>query len=286
MVSENEDQVKKHRRSFDHHLTYKVLGLLLFGLLIVVTIKLCVVTISSGHCGVLWQRFFNGTRVDRFYDEGLHVIFPWDRMIIYDIRAQTIREKLTVLSSNGLPIEIEIAAYFKIDRENLPNLHKNIGPNYAGIVIAPMTKAIIRNITGQLTPEEIFSNQKEFNSRLNIQAYIEYTRNYLKLLNIYLMRISLPETISKAIEQKLVQKEKITEKMYAIAAEKNEAIRKEEEAKGIKTYNKTVASSISPNILTWHGIDATRKISESPNAKTIIIGGGKEGLPVILNEGK
>jgi len=285
MVSENETQVKKRRRSGDYFI-YKVLGLLLFGLLLVVTIKYCIVSIYSGHCGVLWQRFFNGTRVDRFYDEGVHVIFPWDRMIIYDIRAQTVKEKLTVLSSNGLPIEIEIAAYFKIDRENLPNLHKKIGPNYANIVVSPMTKAIIRSITGQLTPEEIFSNQKEFNSRLNMQAYIEYTRNYLELLNIYLMRISLPETISKAIEQKLVQKEKITEKMYAIDVEKNEAIRKELEANGIKTYNKTVASSISPDILTWHGIDATRKISESPNTKTIIIGSGKEGLPVILNEGK
>ncbi len=285
MVSENEAQIKKRRRSGDYFI-YKVLGFLLLGLLLVVTIKYCVISISSGHCGVLWQRFFNGTRVDRVYDEGLHIIFPWDRMIIYDIRAQTVKEKLMVLSSTGLSIEIEIAAYFKIDKENLPYLHKKIGPNYAKIVVSPMTKAIVRNITGQLTPEEIFSHQEEFNSRLNMLAYMEYTRNYLELMNVFLMRISLPETISNAIEQKLVQKEKITEKMFAIDAEKNEAIRKEVEAKGIKTYNETVASSISSNILTWHGIDATRKISESQNAKTIIIGSGKEGLPVILNDGK
>jgi len=41
-------------------------------------------------------------------------------------------------------------------------------------------------------------------------------------------------------------------------------------------------SSLTTNILRDKGIEATTKLSESPNAKVIVIGSGKDGLPIIL----
>ncbi|MHC4534980.1 MAG: prohibitin family protein, partial [Planctomycetota bacterium] len=36
-------------------------------------------------------------------------------------------------------------------------------------------------------------------------------------------------------------------------------------------------------LLRWKGIEATEKLATSPNAKVIVIGAGKDGLPIILD---
>ena len=44
-----------------------------------------------------------------------------------------------------------------------------------------------------------------------------------------------------------------------------------------------VATGISEQLLRWKGIEATMKIAESQNEKVVIIGSGKDGLPIILD---
>lgn len=265
-------------------LVYKVLAYLLGALLLVVIIKFSIISIPAGHSGVLWQRFFGGTRIDRSYDEGLLLIFPWDKMAIYDVRTQVAKENVTALASTGLPVKIEIVVFFRPDREYLPLLHKEIGPDYADKLVRPTMKAIVRHIVGQLSEEEIFSSQKELTNRLNLIATVDFAENHLDLLDVFLVEISLPKTLTEAIEQKMVQKERIATKTFAVDAEKQEAIRKKIEAEGIKDYNDLVSASLNKDILTWSGIEATHKLSESKNAKTVIIGGGAKGLPIILNQ--
>ena len=54
------------------------------------------------------------------------------------------------------------------------------------------------------------------------------------------------------------------------------------DAKGKADANRILNSSLTTNILRDKGIEATTKLSESPNAKVIVIGSGKDGLPIIL----
>jgi len=55
------------------------------------------------------------------------------------------------------------------------------------------------------------------------------------------------------------------------------------EAKGIADFQTIVAAGISEQLLRWKGIEATEKIANSPNTKVIIVGAGRDGLPVILD---
>jgi len=43
-----------------------------------------------------------------------------------------------------------------------------------------------------------------------------------------------------------------------------------------------VAEGVSENLLKWKGIEATKELALSSNSKVVIIGAGKEGLPIIL----
>ena len=47
------------------------------------------VSIPAGHEGVLYERLAGGTNVQRAYDEGLHFLWPWNSMYVYDARFQT-----------------------------------------------------------------------------------------------------------------------------------------------------------------------------------------------------
>jgi regulator of protease activity HflC (stomatin/prohibitin superfamily) len=69
---------------------------------------------------------------------------------------------------------------------------------------------------------------------------------------------------------------------FILIKEKQEAERKRIEAQGIQDFQKIVSQGISDQLLRWKGIEATSHLAESNNAKIIIVG-GKDGLPIILN---
>src|SRR5207249_2208381 len=98
-----------------------------------------------------------------------------------------------------------------------------------------------------------------------------------------LRRVGLPQGLSAAIEEKLRAEQESQRMQFILTKEKQEAERKRIEAQGISDFQKIVTQGISDNLLRWKGIEATLKIAESNNAKVVIVGNGKDGLPVILD---
>ncbi|HEY7751405.1 MAG TPA: prohibitin family protein, partial [Ignavibacteriaceae bacterium] len=66
--------------------------------------------------------------------------------------------------------------------------------------------------------------------------------------------------------------------------EEQEADRKRIEAKGIADLQDIVSRGISEQLLKWKGIEATEKLALSQNSKIVVIGSGKDGLPIILGQ--
>ena len=60
--------------------------------------------------------------------------------------------------------------------------------------------------------------------------------------------------------------------------------RKRIEAQGIHDFQQIVAQGISPQLLEWKGIEATENLAKSANAKVVVIGNSKNGLPLILGQ--
>src|SRR5262245_23986965 len=78
----------------ERHLPSVVIYLMVATLVAVALYPHVAVTVPSGHVGVLWKRFVGGTVLDprRLKDEGLHLIWPWDRLFLYDLRLQYFTE--------------------------------------------------------------------------------------------------------------------------------------------------------------------------------------------------
>lgn len=71
---------------------------------------------------------------------------------------------------------------------------------------------------------------------------------------------------------------------FVLQKEQQEAERKRIEGQGIADFQRIVAQGISPQLLEWKGIEATEKLATSSNAKVVVIGSAKTGLPVILGD--
>jgi regulator of protease activity HflC (stomatin/prohibitin superfamily) len=258
------------------------------------------ITIPSGHAGVLWMRLFGGTRIaGGALGEGLHIIFPWDKIFIYDVRMKEHSRDFEVISSDALHMKIQISFRWRLILRNLPRLHQEMGPEYLNSLLVPDIGSVVRERISKRTAEELFERR-----RAEIQADI-YNNvvsddqpnsigpvndkgengNLIALVDILIQTINLPDKLRNAIERKFEESQFAQEYNYRLARERLESERKQIEASGIQAFQQTVNQGISENYLRWRGIEATLQLSASPNAKIVVIG-GQNGLPLILNTGE
>jgi regulator of protease activity HflC (stomatin/prohibitin superfamily) len=285
------------------------------------------VNIGPGEAGVLWKRFDGGTRTvteddrqfvgrlqaDRTgeptlltenlrrksnsptvypYSEGMRVIWPWDRMSVYNIRLQQVSRVYDVLTSDGLDVKAEITIRWKPIEEDLGKLHRDVGPGYVDTLIAPLVGAYAREEIARHEADALYSPV-----RLDIQEAIrEKTRralmsryypeknreSYVIVEDVLIRSVVLPKEVRAAIEEKVVQKHLAESYKYRLDRETQEAQRKSIEASGIQRFQAALNGSISDGYLKLRGIEATLELAKSQNAKIVVIGSGRDGIPVVL----
>lgn len=293
---------RRVRRYLVDHGPELALVIFIVTFLVVLFRKDMFISIGPGHYGVMWRRFAGGTDTTHTFGEGIHVIFPWNKMYIFDGRLQLIEQKLDVLSSDGLHMEVDIAYRFELIPEEIPTLAKYVGPNYQKIVVSPEVGAQARDVFSRNTPEEIFSERREEIGKTmaaGVQADLDklfrppwrrgQETHFIKFWDVLVRGITLPPAVAAAIERKNEAKQNNQAYDYRLLSEAKEAERKEIEAHGIKQFQDIVAPGLTDNYLRWQGIQATEALANSRNSKIVVIGSGKGGLPLILggmDEGK
>jgi regulator of protease activity HflC (stomatin/prohibitin superfamily) len=290
------------RRALERHLPSIVIYLMVATLVGVVLYPHMVVTVPSGHVGVLWKRFGGGTVLDprRLKNEGFNLILPWNLVFLYDLRLQSFTEAYNAISSDGVSINASVVVRFRLQRDAVPVLHQAIGPNYERILVQPGVGSLTREVIAQYTAEQVYSTARQeiqdkirnlAEARLSEkmmehegeeESYRVSMRDTIILYDILVTGIELPAAIMAAINRKTEQYYIAEEYKFRVEREKRESERKKIEGEGIRDFQQTVSQGISESYLRWRGIEATLQLSQSTNAKVVIIGSGKDGLPVIL----
>lgn len=250
------------------------------------------ITVPAGHVGVLWLHFFGGTVTDRYYNEGMHIIFPWDEMLIYDTRLQNTARTYDTISSNGLAMQVEIAVRYRLDRDSAGLMHKLVGPNYPEVLVYPEIGSHARELIARYTPEQFYTEARAFIQAQMLERMMTQFGSSLisqnvrgKMLHIedvLIRSVQLPVRVAEAIERKAEQQQIMLEYDFRLTREEKERDRKRIEAEGVRDFQSIVARTITNEYLRLRGIEATSALAASNNSKIIIIG-GKDGLPVILN---
>jgi regulator of protease activity HflC (stomatin/prohibitin superfamily) len=242
--------------------------------------------VESGHRGIVFKSLSGGTSKE-ILSEGLHVMPAWNSVIAYDTRVHEMKEQLAVISSNGLTMQVDASIRYRPELEELFELQTTIGPDYDQKVIGPVVRSEARKVFGRYQPEEIYSTKRE---EIEKQIYDEVLKalkgKHVVVEAILVRDVLLPETIKTAIADKLAEEQRSQKMKFTLDKERQEALRKQVEAEGIAKYQSIVRQGLTAEYLQWKGIEATQAIATSPNTKVVIVGGGKAGLPVILQTDK
>lgn len=239
--------------------------------------------IEAGERGVVFRPYTTGLDKENIYGEGFHIIAPWNKMYVYNVREQQRDEPMDVLDKNGLSINMDITVRFNPEYTKIGNLYQQFGINYINVLVIPEVRSTVRQVAGRFTAEEIYSTKRaEVEETIKSETRMVLDENFIDMRALLIRSINLPDQIKEAIESKLKQEQEALAYQYRLQSEESEAERRRIEAEGIANYNRIINASLTDAILKQRGIEATIDIAESSNSKVVVIGSGKDGLPLIL----
>jgi len=260
----------------------RLIGLAFIGLLIVIFLFSAVTRVDSGAVGVLT---LFGRVTGEVLPEGLHLINPFKTNHETSIRTQEIKETASVPSSEGLVMNLDTSLIYHLNPDKAAEVYQKIGPNYVEVLVEPNLRSAIREATASHTANALYSGEREMVAKQIVAQLTDLLgQRGIMVESILLRDIQLPTTLKASIESKQQAEQESLAMSFRLQKEKQEAERKRIEAAGIRDFQTIVAQGISSQLLEWKGIEATENLAKSPNAKVVVIGSGKNGLPLILGQ--
>ncbi|MFA5799430.1 MAG: prohibitin family protein [Candidatus Peribacteraceae bacterium] len=240
----------------------------------------CITVIPAGNVGVM--EFF-GNVYDTSLQAGIHVVNPFLTIHKMSIRTQQITEEATVPSREGLTVNLDISVLISLNPAIAPEVYKTIGMNYQDIIVNPQLRSVVRGVTAGYDAKALYTAERELlASQMYDQLKPMVEARGVLLESVLLRAVKLPAILSTAIEKKLEAEQQAEQMKFVLDRETQEAERKRIEARGITDFNSTVNLGLSDAVLKLRGIEATRELAKSENSKIIVVGSGKDGLPIIL----
>jgi regulator of protease activity HflC (stomatin/prohibitin superfamily) len=250
--------------------------------------------IDPGKVGV--QVLF-GKVQDNVLESGLHMINPMVEVTTFSVQTENYTmsakdsegavqgdDAIRVLSSDGLEVTIDLSVLYRLIPSKAPFVLQNIGSDYENKIVRPVTRTAIRNNAVNYQAVDLYSTKRqEFQAQINQTITQNFAKNGLEVQQILVRNISLPPSVKASIESKINAEQDAQKMQFVLQKERQEADRKRVEAQGIADYQKILSTGLSDKQLQYETIKAQKEIALSPNAKIIIIGGGK-GNPIMLSD--
>ncbi|MDA2912501.1 prohibitin family protein [Acidobacteriia bacterium AH_259_A11_L15] len=258
----------------------KTIGLLVVAGVVVIGFLFSLAIVPTGHVGVL-TRF--GKVTGQVLDEGVHVVWPWLAVHRMSVRTQQLKETANVRSNEGLNIGLDISLLFHLDAQRADDVYQKLGPDYIDRVVVPNLRTTTRDVTASYSADALYTEERaEVAVKIEEKLTAKLEERGIVVESVLLRDVQLPQVYAQAIEAKQKAEQEALRMEFINQRERMEADRKRIEAAGIRDFQRIVAQGISAQLLTWKGIEATEQLAASPNAKVIVIGSGKNGLPLIL----
>jgi regulator of protease activity HflC (stomatin/prohibitin superfamily) len=257
-------------------------GGLAIGMFVLLAFSKTVTVIPAGHVGVV-DLF--GQVSAHTLKSGIQFVNPLARVVKMSIQTQEIKETMDVPSKEGLTMQIEVSVLYHLDPEKAQEVYRTVGEEFVPVLLEPQFRSVTRGVTAAYEAKALYTSERE-------QLALVIAADLRKLVEgrgvvveaTPMRKLTLPQRLAGAIEEKLGAEQESQRMQFVLQKEKQEADRKRIEAEGISDFQKIVSQGINDGLLRWKGIEATMKIAESANAKVVVIGSGKDGLPIILGD--
>jgi prohibitin 1 len=248
--------------------------------LVIILLMASTTSIPTGNVGVLT---LFGRVTGETLPEGIHLVNPLKSVQKLSIQTQSVKESANVPSNEGLILALDTSLLFRLDKNKAAFVYQTVGDNYAEKIVEPTLRAAIRASTSAHTANALYTNARELvQQQIQDELTAQLAPRGVIVENVLLRDVQLPAMLKGSIEAKQQAEQDALRMSFILQKEKQEAERKRIEAQGIADFQRIVATGISPQLLEWKGIEATEKLATSSNAKVVIIGNPKNGLPLVL----
>jgi prohibitin 1 len=254
------------------------------GVLAFLILMSAVTVVDAGHVGIVdvFGRVSTTT-----LKAGLQLVNPMARVVQMSIQTQELKETMDVPSKEGMTMNIEVSVLYHLDPEKAADVYRSIGQDFVGVILEPQFRSVTRGVTAAYEAKALYTSEREAVTQLitaELKAIVEPRGIFVE--STPMRRLTLPAKITSAIEDKLSADQESQRMTFVLTKESQEAERKRIEAQGIADFQKIVTEGISDKLLQWKGIEATQDLAKSQNAKIVIIGNSKNGLPLVLGDVK
>ena len=260
----------------------RLFAIAVLGFFLVILVFSSVARVDSGNVGVLT---LFGRVTGEVLPEGVHFINPFKANHELSIRTQEIKESASVPSAEGLVMNLDTSLIYHLNPEKAAEVYQKIGPDYMNVLVEPNLRAAIREATASHSANALYTGEREMVAKqIHDQLTTKLGERGVLVESVLLRDIQLPTTLRSSIESKQQAEQEALAMSFRLQKETQEAQRKRIEAAGIRDFQQIVAQGISPQLLEWKGIEATENLAKSSNAKVVVIGNSKNGLPLILGQ--
>ena len=249
-------------------------------ILVLILLYASIAYVPPGHVGVL---SLFGRVTGEVLPEGTHLVNPFKINNKMSIRTQEQKETASVPSSEGLIISLDTSLLFRLSAAKAAEVYQKLGLNYVDIVVEPNLRSTIRSVTASHSASALYTGTREEVAQ-QIQSELERQLSGRGVIveNVLIRDVQLPAMLRTSIEAKQQAEQEALRMSFVLQKEKQEAERKRIEAQGIRDFQQVVTQGISQQLLEWKGIEATERLATSGNAKVVVIGNPRNGLPLIL----
>lgn len=243
----------------------------------------CGRTIDSGYRGVYYN-WRTGTDTENVLGEGFQWLAPWNKIILYDVRAKDRIEKLSVLTKDQLQVKTDVSIRYRLSPSKVGLLHTNVGPAFYQMLIQPVLRNATRDVVSRYESLEAYRNRAKIQDEIQsaIRPALKKYK-YFFVEAIMLRSMDFPQVVVKAIERKKAMQQEAEREKYSLEKAKIAAKRAIVEAEATAKAQAILKAELNDILLKWKGIEATLKLAESANSKVVVVGSaGSGGMPLIL----
>jgi regulator of protease activity HflC (stomatin/prohibitin superfamily) len=250
--------------------------------------------IDAGQVGV---KTLYGKVDNQVLYSGLNVMNPLVEVTTFDVKTQNYTmsaihdegsksgdDAIRILTSDGLEVTIDLSVLFSVTPKDAPRILKEIGDDYLDKIVRPVARTAIRDNAVSYEAVALYSTKRqEFQNKIFSAIDLSFAKRGLKLEQLLVRNVTLPESVRKAIESKINAEQDAQKMQFVLQKERQLAERKRIEAQGIADYQRILSTGLSDKQLQYESILAQKDIALSPNTKIIMIGNGKTPLMIGAN---
>lgn len=200
----------------------KIIGVVLAVVLFAMS---CASFVPTGYTGIVTTF---GKVHENTLDAGLNIHAPWDNVITMDNREQRVPFQLEAFSKDIQQVDVQGSINYNIDKTTAMNLYRDVGTEYATILIQPRIQEDVKIVIAKYTAENLIANRQNAADEIFELIKGELEPKGIHVISFAIENIDFTDAFESAVEAKQVATQ---EKQKAQTQQEQKTMETEQAAK-------------------------------------------------------